>query len=47
MPFAKDTGKRENLKYCSLCFRDGELCYESMVKSGMIGFWRGGGSMSV
>jgi len=28
MPFAKDKGKRENPKYCSLCFRDGELCYK-------------------
>jgi hypothetical protein len=28
MPFSKDTGKRESDKYCSLCFRDGKLCYE-------------------
>ncbi|MEQ1561106.1 MAG: zinc ribbon domain-containing protein [Nitrospira sp.] len=28
MPFAKDTGVRENEKYCSLCFKDGKLCYE-------------------
>ncbi len=47
MPFDKDTGKRESDKYCSLCFKDGKLCYEgdlktfqkicydAMVKSGM------------
>lgn len=28
MPFAKDPGTRENPRYCSLCFRDGKLCYE-------------------
>ncbi|MCX6789986.1 MAG: zinc ribbon domain-containing protein [Candidatus Kaiserbacteria bacterium] len=28
MPFSKDTGIRESEKYCSLCFRDGKLCYE-------------------
>ncbi len=28
MPFEKDTGVRENPKYCSLCFKDGKLCYE-------------------
>ncbi len=28
MPFTKDTGHRENEKYCSLCFKDGKLCYE-------------------
>ncbi len=28
MPFSKDTGVRENEKYCSLCFKDGKLCYE-------------------
>jgi hypothetical protein len=28
MPFAKDTGKRESDKYCSLCFQNGKLCYE-------------------
>jgi len=28
MPFSRDTGKRENERYCSLCFRDGKLCYE-------------------
>ena len=28
MPFTKDTGKRESDKYCSLCFKDGALCYK-------------------
>ncbi len=28
MPFAKDPGKRESEKYCSLCFKDGKFCYE-------------------
>ena len=28
MPFNKDTGIRENEKYCSLCFKNGKLCYE-------------------
>lgn len=28
MPFDKDPGVRENDRYCSLCFRDGKLCYE-------------------
>lgn len=28
MPFSKDTGARESDKYCSLCFKDGKLCYE-------------------
>jgi hypothetical protein len=28
MPFSKDTGVRENDKYCSLCFKNGKLCYE-------------------
>lgn len=28
MPFAKDPGKRESEKYCSLCFKDGKLQYE-------------------
>lgn len=28
MPFSKDTGIRESDKYCSLCFKDGKLCYE-------------------
>jgi hypothetical protein len=28
MPSSKDTGVRENERYCSLCFKDGKLCYE-------------------
>jgi hypothetical protein len=28
MPFSKDTGIRESDQYCSLCFKDGKLCYE-------------------
>lgn len=28
MPFAKDPGERENDRYCSLCFKNGKLCYE-------------------
>ena len=28
MPFDKDPGKRESDKYCSLCFKNGKLCYE-------------------
>ncbi len=28
MPFAKDTGVREHPEYCSLCFKNGKLCYE-------------------
>ena len=28
MPFYKDTGERESDKYCSLCFKNGKLCYE-------------------
>ena len=28
MPFEKDTGVRESDKYCSLCFKNGKLCYE-------------------
>ncbi len=28
MPFSKDLGKRENERYCSLCFANGKLCYE-------------------
>lgn len=28
MPFSKDTGSRENEKYCSYCFANGKLCYE-------------------
>jgi CRISPR/Cas system-associated protein Cas10 (large subunit of type III CRISPR-Cas system) len=27
MPFDKDPGKRESDRYCSLCYRDGKLCY--------------------
>lgn len=28
MPFNKDTGKREDERYCSLCFKDGKFSYE-------------------
>ncbi len=28
MPFSNDPGKRESDKYCSLCFKNGELCYK-------------------
>ncbi len=28
MLFSKATGKKESDKYCSLCFKDGKLCYE-------------------
>lgn len=28
MPFSKDPGQRESEKYCSLCFKNGKLCYE-------------------
>ncbi len=28
MPFSKDPGKRESEKYCSYCFKNGELCYK-------------------
>lgn len=28
MPFGKDAGKRESDKYCSLCYKNGKLCYE-------------------
>lgn len=28
MPFSKDTGVRESDIYCSLCYKDGKLCYE-------------------
>lgn len=28
MPFDKDPGVRESEKYCSLCFKNGKLCYE-------------------
>ena len=27
MPFDQDTGVRESDKYCSLCYKDGKLCY--------------------
>ncbi len=32
MPFAKDTGTREDQRYCSLCFKDGKFCYEGDLK---------------
>lgn len=28
MPFDKDPGVRESDRYCSLCFKNGKLCYE-------------------
>ncbi len=28
MPLHKDPGTRENDRYCSLCFKNGELCYK-------------------
>ncbi|MBI3331423.1 hypothetical protein HYZ99_00500 [Candidatus Peregrinibacteria bacterium] len=28
MPFSKDPGKRESNKYCSLCYKNGELQYK-------------------
>ncbi|MCC6405450.1 MAG: hypothetical protein IT405_03655 [Candidatus Yanofskybacteria bacterium] len=28
MPFVKDPGPRESERYCSLCFKNGKLCYE-------------------
>ena len=28
MPFDQDTGVRESDRYCSLCFKNGKLCYE-------------------
>jgi hypothetical protein len=28
MPFSKDPGVRESDKYCSLCFKDGQLMYQ-------------------
>jgi hypothetical protein len=28
MPFYKDPGVRESDQYCSLCFKNGKLCYE-------------------
>ena len=27
MPFSKDTGIRKSDIYCSLCFKNGQLCY--------------------
>jgi hypothetical protein len=32
MPFAKDTGVREDPRYCSLCFKNGKFCYEGNLK---------------
>lgn len=32
MPFKNDPGTRENDRYCSLCFRDGKLCYKGDLK---------------
>ena len=32
MPFSQDTGVRENPRYCSLCYKDGKLCYEGDLK---------------
>ncbi len=32
MPFEKDLGVRESDKYCSLCYKDGKLCYEGNLK---------------
>lgn len=32
MPFKNDTGVREDPRYCSLCFKDGKLCYEGDLK---------------
>lgn len=32
MPFDKDPGVRESDKYCSLCFKNGTLCYEGDLK---------------
>ena len=28
MPFSKDEGKRESDKYCSYCFKNGEISYK-------------------
>ena len=28
MPLSKDTEVRESDRYCSLCFKNGRLCYE-------------------
>lgn len=35
MPFDQDPGVRESEKYCSLCFKDGKLCYEGDLKGFM------------
>jgi hypothetical protein len=32
MPFSKDPGVRESDKYCSLCYKNGKLCYEGDLK---------------
>lgn len=32
MPFYKDTGVRESEIYCSLCYKNGKLCYEGDLK---------------
>lgn len=28
MPFRKDPGPRESERYCSYCYRNGQLCYQ-------------------
>jgi hypothetical protein len=28
LPFANDPGQRESDKYCSYCYRNGELCFK-------------------
>ena len=32
MPLDQDPGVSESEKYCSLCYRDGKLCYEGDLK---------------
>ena len=32
MPFEKDPGVRESADYCSLCYKNGKLCYEGDLK---------------
>lgn len=32
MPFSKDAGKRENDKYCSYCYKNGDFCYGGDLK---------------
>jgi len=32
MPFSQDTGVREDARYCSLCYRDGDFCYKGDLK---------------